>query len=507
MRIRSRTKRLPDISRKLAIPEEQGNAKISDRLEDNEAALRELFDRCADFYIHPVYFQQSEPGLVAYMQGLVDTQSLDFDLLEPLLEQIRQPDGASPVIKAIHNASFSVVHTKTITELSEAVRDITSGSIVLMMQSSNKALAIKLQNKNLNRAVEEPVTEAVIRGPHSGFIENLNVNIALLRVRLKTPRLKVETFILGDVSHTVVAVAYMEGIAPNELIEEVKRRLTQIKIDVIFESGHIEEIISDVRYTPFPLMQMSERPDTVAALIYEGKAAIIVDGTPMVNIVPATFWQGFQIVEDYYNKFMFATAFRWLRFLFALLTLLMPSLYVAITTFHQEMIPTALSLSIAAARAAAPFPTMLETLMMEIIFEALREAGIRLPTPIGPTVSIVGALVIGQAAVQAGIISAPIVIVVALTGISSFLIPKVNMNLALRLLRFPVVIMAGLFGLFGIGAALLALLIHLVTLRSFGVPYLTPIAPFQASGLWDVLVRAPWWILRKRPHQTGGDSG
>jgi spore germination protein KA len=210
------------------------------------------------------------------------------------------------------------------------------------------------------------------------------------------------------------------------------------------------------------------------------------------------FWHGFQVAEDYYMHFIFATQLRWLRFLFGFIALAFPSFYVAVTTYHQEMIPTGLALTLAASREIIPFPTLVETFMMEITFDALREAGIRLPKPVGQTISIVGALVIGQAAVQAGIISAPIVMIVSLTGIASFLIPLPTMSQAISLLRFPMLIAAGMFGLYGIGMFLIVLIVHLANLRSFGVPYLAPLAPLNFSGLLDVLFRAPWQVISKR---------
>jgi spore germination protein KA len=270
----------------------------------------------------------------------------------------------------------------------------------------------------------------------------------------------------------------------------------------VLSSGYIEELISDNPRSPFPLIQSTQRPDALSAALIEGKVALLVDGSPFALIVPITFWFGFQTVEDYYINFIFASMLRILRYLFAFLALALPSIYIAITTYHSEMIPTALTLSLAAAREVVPFPAFMESLMMEITFEALREAGIRLPRPVGQTISIVGALVIGQAAVQAGIISAPIIIVVSLTGIASFLIPHPGMSQAISMLRFPMMLCGATFGLYGVSAGMLAILIHLTTLRSFGVPYLTPVSPLDPRGLWDVVIRAPWQIMHKRQHLT-----
>jgi spore germination protein KA len=271
----------------------------------------------------------------------------------------------------------------------------------------------------------------------------------------------------------------------------------------VLDSAYIEEFIEDSPYSPFPQVQNTERPDVVAANLLEGKIAIMVDGTPIVLIVPMTFWAAMQSAEDYYERFLIGTFIRWIRFVFFLIALLLPAIYVAISTFQPEMIPTNLLLSIAGAREASPFPALVEALMMEITFEVLREAGVRLPKQVGSATSIVGALVIGQASVQAGIVSAPMVIVVSITGIANFAIPRFNLAASIRLVRFPMIILAGTLGLFGIGIGLLGLLIHLSSLRSLGIPYLSPVSPLSVRGLKDVLIRAPHWAMKLRPRLTG----
>ena len=256
-------------------------------------------------------------------------------------------------------------------------------------------------------------------------------------------------------------------------------RLKRIEIDGILESGYIEEMIEDNPYSPFPQIMTTERPDIACSNLLEGRAVILVEGTPFSLIAPISFFSLIQSHEDYYQRFMIGTIIRWLRYLFLGVSLLFPSLYVAILTFHQEMVPAQLLLSMAASREAVPFPAIVEALLMEIAFEALREAGVRLPKQIGSAVSIVGALVIGQAAVQAGLVSAPMVIIVAITGISSFMIPRYVAGIAIRMLRFPIMLLAATLGLLGIMMAIIAIAIHLCTLRSFGVPYLAPLAPLK----------------------------
>jgi spore germination protein KA len=275
--------------------------------------------------------------------------------------------------------------------------------------------------------------------------------------------------------------------------------VTRIDIDAVLESNYLEEFMEDSPWSPFPQLNATERPDKVAAGLLSGQVAVLVDNTPFALIMPVTFPQFLQATEDYYDGFYFATFNRIMRFIALNIALLLPSLYIAIVTFHQEMLPTPLLFSLAAGRENTPFPAFIEALLMEVIFEILREAGVRLPRPIGQATSIVGALVIGQAAVNAGLVSPAMVIVVALTALASFLIPTPSGGFTIRMLRFPIMFMAASLGLFVIMATLMAILIHLCSLRSFGVPYLAPLVPFDRYSLKDTFIRVPRWLSTTRP--------
>jgi spore germination protein KA len=292
---------------------------------------------------------------------------------------------------------------------------------------------------------------------------------------------------------------YIHGIANDKVVKEIRQRLKRIDIDSILESGYIEQLIEDQTFTPFPTMYNTERPDVVAGNLLEGRIAIFVDGTPFVLIAPALFMQFFQSAEDYYARFDIATSIRLLRIFMFMISLIAPATYVAVTTFHQEMVPTTLIVAIAAQREAVPFPAFVEALLMELTFEILREAGIRLPKAIGSAVSIVGALVIGQAAVQASIVSPAMVIIVSITAIASFATPSFDMAISARLIRFLFMIGAATFGFYGIILCLLMMVVHLCSLRSFGVPYMAPFAPFIPVNNGDTVIRLPWWTLRQRP--------
>lgn len=466
---------------------------ITPYLSDNLGHLKKTFDGCSDVVFREITFGQTELGFIVYIEGLANTADISDFALRPLIEsKLREASGQ------LNADVLANSELQDVTELKKAADAVLEGNAVLFIDGYAEAFLLKVKG-GVRRGVQEPETEAVIRGPREGFTENIRTNTALVRFRIKSPDLKMLTYQLGEKTKTSVVIAYMEGIAQPSVIKELKRRIESIEIDGVLESGYIEELIEDVPYSPFPQLQYSERPDTTAAQLLEGNFAIFVDGTPFVMIGPVVFAQFLQASEDYYERFMISTMVRWLRLMFLFLALFLPALYIATITFHQDMLPSTLILSIAAARESIPFPALIEAMIMEIAFEALREAGIRLPKTVGQAVSILGALVIGQAAVEAGIVSAPIVIIVAVTGIASFTIPRFNMAISIRMLRFPLMILAGLFGLFGIILGTLWIAVHLCHLRSFGVPYLSGFAPYMRGENKDIFVRVPWWKMIYRP--------
>jgi len=340
----------------------------------------------------------------------------------------------------------------------------------------------------------------VLRGPQEAFTEALRVNTALIRRRLRTNQLKFEEKTLGRFTQTQISIVYLEGVANDNIIAEVHRRLDNLKdVDSILDASCIEQYIEDAPFSIFPQMQYTERPDKVAASLLEGRIALIIDGSPEVLLLPLMFVQLLQSPEDYYNRIAPGTFMRWIRYMGLLIAITFPSLYVAITSYHPEMLPLNLLLSIAAAREGVPFPAFVEALIMELAFELLREASIRLPGAIGNTIGIVGALVIGDAAVSAHLVAPQMVIVVAITAIGSFTVPSMEASYPIRLLRFPLMLLAAAFGLYGVMLGLLAILVHLVHLRSFGFPYLEPLAPLKLNELRDVFFRAPRWQMMLRP--------
>lgn len=439
---------------------------------------------------------------IIYINGLVDINIINSDIMKSLMsdtekKSMRGRTECNP-LAMIKDCILSVSNIKDIDSMDTLLSALFSGNTVILVDGWKQGISVS-SPKWEGRGVEEPSSQSVIRGPKEGFVESLGTNIALLRRKIKSPNLWVVDRKIGRVTQTDVAVMYIKGIANDKVVKEVLERLDSIDVDSILESGYIEEFIQDQTFTPFPTVANSERPDTIAGAILEGQIAILVDGTPFVLLAPVTFFKFFHASEDYYQRYDIASFLRILRYISFLVSILLPSLYIAITTFHQEMLPTTLLISLAAQREGVPFPAFVEAMAMEITFEVLREAGVRMPKAIGSAISIVGALVLGQAAVQAGLVSAAMVIVVSFTAISNFIAPAFNMSIAARLTRFGFMFLAATLGLFGIMSGLIALLIHLAGLRSFGLPYLMPLAPLIPVNLKDIFVRVPWWAMFKRP--------
>lgn len=382
-------------------------------------------------------------------------------------------------------------------DLETIYSQILSGNTVILIDKYDKYLILNTYGPK-GRNITEPTSQTTIRGPKDAFTENIELNISQIRKKIKDKSVKIENMSIGSITKTNVAVIYLENIARPEIVNEVMSRLRQITIDGILDSGYIEELIKDNHNSVFPTFLNSEKPDSVVAGLLEGKVAIMVDGSPFVLTAPALFVDFFNVSEDYYHHYIISSMTRIFRGLSLFLSLLVPSTYIALATFHQEMIPTKLLVSITAQREGVPFPVFVEAILMELTFEVLREAGIRMPRAIGPAISIVGALVLGQAAVQAGIFSAVVVIIVSITAISSFAIPNYSMANAIRLLRFVLMILSASFGLYGIYIGLIVLYLHLCKLKSIGVPYMSPFSPKLENENKDTIIRFPLWKMKYR---------
>lgn len=491
-------------------PNQKAVIKLKTSLQQNIETIENALGKSSDIITREIRIgkQGDIKAAILYTDGLTDTTSLQNFILETLmidLNEIDLQEKFSPgqnLISVLKDVAMTVGDIKEITNLEVILTSLLSGDTILLIDGYAQVLVIS--NKHwAERGVTEPTAQTVVRGPREGFNENLRVNTALIRRRIKDPNLRVESKEIGTRTKTNIAIVYIQDIANDKIVEEVRLRLDRIYIDGILESGNIEEFIQDSTYSPFSTVQNSERPDVVAAALLEGRIAIVVDGTPFVLLVPALFIQFFQSAEDYYQRTVIESLIRLLRFVAFSISLLAPAVFIAITTFHQSMLPPALLISLAAQREGVPFPAFVEALIMEITFEILREAGIRMPRTVGSAMSIVGAFVIGTAAVEAGLISAMMVIIVSITAITSFVSPSYEMAISVRMVRFVFMALAAVFGMFGIVVGLIVLILHLCSLRSFGIPYMTPIAPFNLSSQKDTFIVAPIWKMTTRPHLVG----
>jgi spore germination protein KA len=486
---------------------------ISIDLNENKENLHTLLQGCSDAVFKEFAFgpNRDNQGLILYFDGLTDRNEIEENILKPVLLEVNMintdiyPDKPYNLLNYLKNSVLAVTELKNTKTLQEICHHISSGDTVVLIDGYDQGLVIGTRSWQ-TRSIQTPDSEVVIRGPKEGFTETIRFNTALLRRRIKTTNFKMESFVIGRLTKTDVVVGYIEGIAPKTLVDEVKDRLNKIDIDGVLDSGYLEEFLEEHHYTIFSQMEYTEKPDRICAHLLEGRVCIMVDGSPEVLTLPTSFPRFLISPEDYYERYIPSSLFRIMRFLAFWLALLLPSLFVSIITFHHEMIPTALFLTIAATRETVPFPAFVEALLLELTFELLREAGLRLPRSIGPAVSIVGALIIGDAAVKAGLVSTPMVVVVAFTGIASFVAPSYNGGIIIRIARFGFLIFAGFLGLFGIMLFFILIMTRMVSLSSFGIPYLSPLIPLDYHQITDIIVRRPWIKNNRRPDMKGMEN-
>lgn len=492
-------------------PEENFSIKIFKELEKNLINLKNMLDSPSDL----VTRQFNIPGVecrcaVAYISGLINEDLVREDIIKNIqstIDKKQLPKQKSKLLDVIYNEIISVANVSKAHTLDDLSLAILSGDTIFYLDGLDQVLIIDSKQWE-SRAIEEPVSETLIRGPREGFVEDLQTNLVRLRLHIRDPNLRIKEHSVGRRSKKSLVVTYIDGIINPKMVKEINRRLKSIDMDDAPESGYIEQWIEDSFLSPFPQVQNTERPDIVSAALTEGKLAILLDGTPFVLILPVTLANALQSPEDYYERWTVGTLLRGLRYLAAFIAVFLPALYVALVSYHPGMIPPKLAFSIAATREGVPFPPFIEALLMTITMELLREAGARLPTTIGQTIGIVGGLVIGEAAVQAGIVSPVMVIVVALNAIASFAIPSYSVSISFRILLFGFLIAAATFGLFGIVLAYIVINIHVVNLTSVGIPYSTPFAPTFLKDWNDLIIRTPIPTLTRRPQymQTEDDK-
>jgi spore germination protein KA len=494
-------------------PRSKGNSKgnnidtgelgtVSANLKKNLECLKEIFhvptNKDVIFREFIIGAELSVAAAVIYIDGMTDRVLQNLSILEPLmlLASLR-PDKGETLLDTVLKCLLPGNQVNATGELRDVVDGVLMGSTIVLVDYCPQAIIVETKGWE-HRSVERPFSEMVIRGPQEGFTETLRVNTALIRKSLHSPNLVTEFFKIGRLNRVDCAVMYLAGLTSPELLGEVKRRVHSINTDYIGESGMLEQFIEDSHFNLAPQTVFTERPDRVIAGLAEGQVAILVDGNPYALLVPATFFAVFQNPEDAYVRWPYGTFLRFIRLLGLFLATFLPGIYIAVVTHHHEIIPTDLLLAISANRENVPFPSIIEVLIMEVSFELIREAGIRIPGPIGPTLGIVGALILGQAAVAANIVSPILIVIVAVTALGSFVVSNYSLSLAARFLRFFYILLGSFMGIYGLMLGIFIHLHFLAAAKSFGVPYLVPLAP-QTKTSPDMLYRGPVWQQEIRP--------
>ena len=478
---------------------------ITTDLQQNILAFEHLFSDCADIKKRTMKLGKNlkTECFIAYVEVAVGNMLLENSVLGKLLNTLwEMPE--EQILTYLKENSFGISDVTEYETMEDAATGMLTGDAIFFIDGFDRALKIKDKGYP-NMGVKETQSEKVIRGSNEGFAESIKVNTALIRKRLRTPKVKVRETFAGRRSYTNVDLVYMEDLVRPELLETIEGRLSEFEIDAIGDSGIIEQLTEGSWISPFPQFQTTGRPDRAAMAILEGRIVLLTDNSPVALILPAGYNSFIQTSDDYYSRWEIASFTRMLRYIASFLAMTLPGLYLAVTNFHTQILPTDLMLSFAAARQGVPFPAVVEILIMELAFELLREAGVRLPGTLGSTIGIVGGLIIGQAAVDANIVSPIVVIVVALTALCSFAVPNEEFATAFRILKFGFIFLSAWLGFFGFLLSLLTVLIHLSHLESFGIPYLMPfVGPDlnQYDDERDTLLRLPLARLKRRPIYT-----
>lgn len=464
-----------------------GQKHISMKLEENIEIVRKSLVHSSDLMIRYLAFANRKIGIV-FIDTLIKSDVLETQIIQQIIHNPKETLEETVSIKEIKSSS----------SFDESIVALVKGNAVIFTDNECTVIIVNIALQE-GRSIQQPDTEQVLRGAQDGFIENLETNINLLRRRINNPNLVVKYVTLGRESDTSIAIVYVDTIANDELVKEVERRISFIDVDYV---GNIEEFIEDNSFSPFPQMLTTSRPDRVSANLMDGRVAIITDGNPSILVLPITFFSFYQTTEDYNSRWMMVSFFRMMRMLSFIISISLPALYIALVSYHFEIIPIELVSNVKSSLEYIPFPPLIEALSMQITLELLRESAIRLPSPISQTLGVVGGLVIGTAVVEANLISNTMLVVISITAISSFATPDSEMGTSVRLLGFPLMLAAATIGLIGIVFGLMVILIHLCKLESFGTPYFAPFAPLRRKDLKDTIYRAPMWKMTDRPRSA-----
>ena len=465
--------------------------KLYPQLRTNLEFIRESFNNSVDLTIHEMQLKGIDAAVIS-IDNLTDKEVLGEGIIKPLLSH----DYSGDVKKCLEDIKDSILCTddvKNITTFEELFKGIMSGFAVIALDGCNEMLSIGVQGFK-SRSISEPESDVVQRGSKEGFVEPIRTNIALLRRRMKNPKLYFEVMTLGNLSKTEICLCYLRDIASPDIVQELKKRLRKIDVDTVLAAGYIVPYLEDKRgVSLFSTVGITERSDTVCGKLSEGRIAILVDGVPSALIVPYLFVENFQTLDDYSNKPYFATFTRRLKYAAFFIAMMLPGIFVALGTFNPEMFPTLMLNKIAGSIGATPLSLMSETILLQFVYEIMRESGLRMPQPLGYAVSIVGGLVIGDTAINAGLIGAPTLMVVAVAIICSYIIPNLYAPVAILRLAFTVV--GGIWGIWGIAALFCFVFIHICTKSTFGIPYTAPLSPIGKGALRDVFIRSDWKTL------------
>ncbi|MFG6496900.1 spore germination protein [Fictibacillus sp. UD] len=466
----------------------ESNKTIDDILAD----VKKTFGMTEDLVMKMIELPSDQSKIAfLYIDSIIDKKQIHNQLINPLFE-INSDISHESLKKMVQ------LDLKKHTDFTEAPALLLQSNTLVFSEDTTCFYSLATPVKT-ERDITEPDNETNIRGAHDGFIESLSINIALIRKRIKTPKLTIKYIKVGNETHTTVALLYVDNIANPEYVKEVERRINSIKADAVYAPGNIEESIEDRPFSFFPQMLSTERPDRVAANLMEGRIALVYETSPAAHIMPVNFFTFYQSIDDYNKRWIIGSFFRSIRLFSFFIAMGLPAVYIAIVSFHFEVIPFGLILLIKSSLEDIPYPPLFEALLMELTIELIREASIRLPTRIGSTIAIVGGLVIGDAVVKAGLVSNLMIIVVAITAIAAYIVPSNEMSAAVRILRFPFMIAAATMGFLGIIFGVMILLFHLCRLYTFGSPYFAPIAPFRWKDFKDAIIRVPFWMMNRRP--------
>lgn len=456
--------------------------------------LKDIFSRCGDFEIRNILFglEQELSLAVCWLDGVVSGTSVTEEIIRPLtqLSRARDVQTETQCLELILQGavySYSAKHRDTMDDI---INDLTHGHCVVMLDGINQAVSFEVRSSNV-RSISEPTLEKSLKGAKDSFVETLRINTSLVRRRLCTPKLKLLESSIGRKSQTQLAIMFLDGVADPATVEELAKRLDALDVDALLATGNLEEYIVDSPRSPLPQLAHTERPDRFAMHLAAGRVGLLVDGLPIGLVLPVTLADFMKVTGDSSKNYLVATALTCLRYLSLIIAILLPALYVAVAMYHQEMIPTRLLLSIIDAKQNVPFSTALEVLGMLIAFELLQEAGLRLPNPIGDTVSIIGALIVGQSAVEARVVSPIAIIVVAVSGIACYTLPSQDLGAVVRLLRFALTLAALAAGLFGVGVLICLFLLHIAGIDSFGLSYTAPMTDGRSLPLLRLLIQLP----------------